>query len=31
MEGALVMCRVERSVEPLETAAAELLRLLAAG
>jgi TetR/AcrR family transcriptional regulator, lmrAB and yxaGH operons repressor len=28
MEGALVMCRVERSVEPLETAAAELLRLL---
>lgn len=28
MEGALVMCRVERSVEPLETAATELLRLL---
>jgi AcrR family transcriptional regulator len=31
MEGALVMCRVERSVEPLETAAGELMRLLAAG
>jgi TetR/AcrR family transcriptional regulator, lmrAB and yxaGH operons repressor len=31
MEGALVMCRVERSVEPLETTAAELLRLLAGG
>jgi TetR/AcrR family transcriptional repressor of lmrAB and yxaGH operons len=28
MEGALVMCRVERSSEPLETAAAELMRLL---
>jgi TetR/AcrR family transcriptional regulator, lmrAB and yxaGH operons repressor len=28
MEGALVMCRVERSSEPLETAAAELARLL---
>src|ERR1700728_4405178 len=26
MEGALVMCRVERSSEPLETAAAELAR-----
>ena len=28
MEGALVMCRVERSVEPLETVAVELARLL---
>jgi hypothetical protein len=28
MEGALVMCRVERSSEPLETVAAELARLL---
>jgi len=31
MEGALVMCRVERSSAPLETAAGELMRLLAAG
>jgi TetR/AcrR family transcriptional repressor of lmrAB and yxaGH operons len=28
MEGALVMCRVERSSAPLETAAGELMRLL---
>ena len=31
MEGALVMCRVERSSEPLETVAAELARLLPGG
>jgi enoyl-[acyl-carrier-protein] reductase (NADH) len=31
MEGALVMCRVERSSAPLETAAGELMRLLPAG
>ena len=28
MEGALVMCRVDRSSEPLETIARELMRLL---
>ena len=31
MEGALVMCRVERSSAPLETAAGELMRLLPGG
>jgi AcrR family transcriptional regulator len=31
MEGALVMCRVDRGSGPLETAAGELMRLLAAG
>jgi AcrR family transcriptional regulator len=30
MEGALVMCRVQRDVAPLETAAGELMRLLPA-
>jgi hypothetical protein len=28
MEGALILCRAEGSVEPLEAAAGELMRLL---
>ena len=31
MEGALILCRAERSVQPLETVAAELKRLVAPG
>ena len=31
MEGAIILCRAERSVQPLETVATELKRLVAAG